>query len=61
MKLETNHPVLMFVVAQLIAAGATYAAIRADLREALVTAQQAAVQADKAHQRIDRLQERAQR
>jgi hypothetical protein len=53
-----NHPVLLFLVGQLLTAAGTYAAIRADLREAIVTAQVASRQADLANARIDRLQER---
>ena len=47
--------IVLFLVGQLVTAGGTYAAIRADLREALVTANRAEVQADKAHARIDGL------
>lgn len=56
--MKFDHPVLLFIVGQLITAAGMYAAIRADLREAIVTAQVAAKQADLAHARIDRLQER---
>ena len=56
--MKFDHPILLFLLGQIFTAAGTYAAIRADLREAIVTAQAAAVQADKAHQRIDRLQER---
>lgn len=56
--MKYDHPVILFLIGQVLTAAGTYAAIRADLREAIVTAQSAAVQADKAHQRIDRLQER---
>lgn len=45
--------IVLFLVGQLVTAGGTYAAIRADLREALVTATAAAYQAEKAHARID--------
>lgn len=48
----------LFVAGQLVTAGGTYAAIRADLREAIVTAQVARASADKANERIDRLAER---
>uniref|UniRef100_UPI0035B13625 hypothetical protein n=1 Tax=Hylemonella sp. TaxID=2066020 RepID=UPI0035B13625 len=56
--MKFDHPVLLFIVGQLVTAAGTYAAIRADLREAIVTAQVASRQADLAHARIDRLQER---
>lgn len=56
MKLDTSNPVLLFLVGQVITAGGTYAAIRADLREAIVTAQTAAQQAERANTRIDGLQ-----
>lgn len=56
--MKFDHPVLLFIVGQLVTAAGMYAAIRADLREAIVTAQVAARQADLAHARIDRLQER---
>lgn len=58
MKLDQNHPVVLFLIGQLLTAAGTYAAIRADLREAIVTAQTAAKQAEHANARIDRLQER---
>lgn len=56
--MKFDHPVILFLIGQVLTAAGTYAAIRADLREAIVTAQSAAKQADHAHQRIDRLQER---
>lgn len=48
----------LFMAGQIVTAGGTYAAIRADLREAIVTAQAAHQLADKANDRIDRLTER---
>lgn len=54
-----KNPLVLFVVGQLVTAGGTYAAIRADLREAIITAQTAASQAARANERIDRLSERA--
>ncbi len=58
--MKFDNPVLLFVVGQLVSAGGTYAAIRADLREAIITAQLAGAQAQKAHDRIDGLQGRRQ-
>ena len=46
------------VLRQILTAAGTYAAIRADLREAIVTAKTAEARADQAHTRIDRLQDR---
>lgn len=51
--------VWLFVAAQIITAGGVYAAIRADLREAIVNSKTAVKRADDAHQRIDRISERA--
>lgn len=56
--MKFDHPVILFLIGQVLTAAGTYAAIRADLREAIVTAQTASRQADHAHARIDRLQER---
>lgn len=56
--MKFDHPVLLFLLGQILTAAGTYAAIRADLREAIVTAQVASRQADLANARIDRLQER---
>lgn len=56
--MKFDHPVVLFLIGQILTAAGTYAAIRADLREAIVTAQAAAKQAEHAHVRIDRLQER---
>lgn len=56
--MKFDNPVILFLVGQLVTAGGTYAAIRADLREAIVTAQQAAERAKAAEARIDRLMER---
>lgn len=56
--MKIDHTVLLFVLAQLLTAGGTYAAIRADLREAIVSAHVAEKRADSAHDRIDRLQEK---
>lgn len=55
--MKYDNPVILFLVGQLVTAGGTYAAIRADLREAIVTAKTAEDQASRAHQRIDRMQE----
>ncbi|MES2483786.1 MAG: hypothetical protein V4609_17515 [Pseudomonadota bacterium] len=52
---------LLFVAGQLVTAGGTYAAIRADLREAIMAAHSAERSAAKAHDRIDRMNERAAR
>lgn len=54
-----SSPLVLFLAGQAITSGATYAAIRADLREALVTAHAAEAKADKAHDRIDRITDRA--
>lgn len=59
--MKFDHPVLLFLIGQILTAAGTYAAIRADLREAIVTAQVAVKQADHAHARIDRLQDRNER
>lgn len=56
--MKFDNPVVLFLIGQLVTAGGTYAAIRADLREAIVTAQQAAERAKAAEARIDRLMER---
>ncbi|MGA8787256.1 MAG: hypothetical protein WB542_18170 [Polaromonas sp.] len=56
--MKFDNPVLLFLIGQLVTAGGTYAAIRADLREAIVTAQAAKERAVEANARIDRLQER---
>lgn len=56
MKIEL--PIVLFLAAQVIAAVGTYTAIRADLREAIVSAHIAEKRADDAHARIDRLQEK---
>lgn len=56
--MKFDQPVVLFLIGQVITAGGTYAAIRADLREAIVTAKTAETRADQAHQRIDRIQER---
>lgn len=56
--MKFDSPVILFLVGQIVTAGGTYAAIRADLREAIVTAQQAAERAKAAEARIDRLMER---
>lgn len=53
-----NNPIILFLIGQVLTAAGTYAAIRADLREAIVTAQTASRSADLANARIDRLQER---
>jgi hypothetical protein len=53
-----DQSIVLFVVAQLVTAGGTYAAIRADLREALVTAVHAEKRAEQAHDRLDRLSDR---
>lgn len=50
---EKHTPIVLFLVGQVITAGGTYAAIRADLREALVTAVHADKLAEQAHRRID--------
>ena len=57
MKIEPGNPLLLFLIGQVITAAGTYAAIRTDLREAIVTAQAAATQAQRAQDRLDRLQE----
>lgn len=56
--MKFDHPVVLFLIGQMVTAGGVYAAIRADLREAIVTANSAARSADLANARIDRLQER---
>ncbi len=56
--MKFDQPVILFVLAQLVTAGGTYAAIRADLREAIVSAHTAEKRADAAHDRIDRIQEK---
>jgi hypothetical protein len=56
--MKFDQPVILFLLAQLVTAGGTYAAIRADLREAIVSAHNAEKRADTAHERIDRLQEK---
>lgn len=56
--MKFDQPVILFLFAQLVTAGGTYAAIRADLREAIVSAHTAEKRADTAHERIDRLQEK---
>lgn len=56
--MKFDQPVILFLFAQVITAGGTYAAIRADLREAIVSAHIAEKRADDAHLRIDRLQEK---
>jgi outer membrane murein-binding lipoprotein Lpp len=50
--------VLLFLAGQLVTAGGTYAAIRADLREAIVSAHNAEQSAARANDRIDRIAER---
>lgn len=55
--MKFDSPIVLFLVGQIVTAGGTYAAIRADLREAIVTAKTAEDQAARAHQRIDRIQE----
>lgn len=59
--MKFDHPIMLFIIGQILTAAGTYAAIRADLREAIVTAQVAVKQADLAHSRIDRLQDRQER
>ena len=49
---------MYFIFGQLVTGAGNYAAIRADLREALVHSQAAIKAADEAHQRIDKLLER---
>jgi hypothetical protein len=44
----------LFMLGQIVTAAGTYAAIRADLREALIQASVAVQRADSAHGRIDR-------
>lgn len=56
--MKLDNTVILFLFAQLVTAGGTYAAIRADLREAIVSAHVAEKRADSAHDRIDRLQEK---
>ena len=56
--MKFDSPVALFLFAQLVTAGGTYAAIRADLREAIVSAHIAEKRADDAHARIDRIQEK---
>lgn len=51
--MKFEHPVMLFLFAQVVTAGGTYAAIRADLREAIITAHAASMRADDAHRRID--------
>lgn len=47
--------ICLFVIGQFVTAGGLYAAIRADLREAMVTASVAAKRAEDANIRIDRI------
>jgi len=51
-------PLAIFMAGQVVTAAGVYAAIRADLREALIEAHIAVKRADEAHQRIDRIQEK---
>lgn len=51
--MKLDNPILLFLMGQLIASGGVYAAIRADLREAIVTSHIAEKRADDAHARID--------
>ncbi|MDF3822332.1 hypothetical protein P3G55_20680 [Leptospira sp. 96542] len=61
MSLDLKHPVVLLLAGQIVMASGVYAAIRADLREAMVTAQVAAARADQAHARIDQMLERPRR
>lgn len=56
--MKFDNPIAIFLVGQFLTAAGTYAAIRSDLREAIVTAHIAEKRADDAHVRIDRFQER---
>lgn len=58
--MKFDNPVVLFLIGQLVTAGGTYAAIRADLREAIVTAQAAAERAKATDARVDRMLERRQ-
>lgn len=54
-----DDPKLILEILAMFASCATvYAAIRADLAKAIAKAEEAAAQANKAHDRIDRMQER---
>lgn len=55
--MKFDNPIFLFIVGQILTAAGTYAAIRADLAQAIVMANQALHQAEQAHQRIDRIQE----
>lgn len=55
--IKFDNPLLLVILGQLITGAGTYAAIRADLREAIVNAAHAEVSASLANSRIDRVLE----